>query len=61
MSSPAMARSVVLPIATLGGSALFEAAGKVIEKGKKLAGHLLEAGEPATAQNVWRAIQRARE
>jgi carbon-monoxide dehydrogenase large subunit len=29
----------------LGGSALFEAAGKVIEKGKKLAGHLLEAGE----------------
>ncbi len=29
----------------LGGSALFLAAGKVIEKGKKLAGHLLEAGE----------------
>ena len=29
----------------LGGSALFVAAGKVIEKGKKLAGHLLEAGE----------------
>src|ERR1044071_116698 len=29
----------------LGGSALFEAAGKVIEKGKQLAGHLLEAGE----------------
>ena len=29
----------------LGGSALFMAAGKVIEKGKKLAGHLLEAGE----------------
>jgi carbon-monoxide dehydrogenase large subunit len=29
----------------LGGSALFEAAGKVIEKGKALAGHLLEAGE----------------
>jgi carbon-monoxide dehydrogenase large subunit len=29
----------------LGGSALFEAAGKVIEKGKLLAGHLLEAGE----------------
>ena len=29
----------------LGGSALFEAAGKVIEKGKVLAGHLLEAGE----------------
>jgi carbon-monoxide dehydrogenase large subunit len=31
--------------AVLGGSAVFEAAGKVIEKGKKLAGHLLEAGE----------------
>ncbi len=29
----------------LGGSALFMAAGKVIEKGKKIAGHLLEAGE----------------
>ncbi|HEX9522292.1 MAG TPA: xanthine dehydrogenase family protein molybdopterin-binding subunit [Reyranella sp.] len=29
----------------LGGSALFMAAGKVIEKGKKLAGHMLEAGE----------------
>ncbi|UYN93216.1 MAG: xanthine dehydrogenase family protein molybdopterin-binding subunit [Enhydrobacter sp.] len=29
----------------LGGSALFMAAGKVIEKGRKLAGHLLEAGE----------------
>jgi aerobic carbon-monoxide dehydrogenase large subunit len=29
----------------LGGSALFLAAGKVIEKGKKLAGHLLEASE----------------
>jgi aerobic carbon-monoxide dehydrogenase large subunit len=29
----------------LGGSAVFFAAGKVIEKGKKLAGHLLEAGE----------------
>jgi carbon-monoxide dehydrogenase large subunit len=29
----------------LGGSALFVAAGKVIEKGKKIAGHLLEAGE----------------
>ena len=29
----------------LGGSALFMAAGKVIDKGKKLAGHLLEAGE----------------
>lgn len=29
----------------LGGSALYLAAGKVIEKGKKLAGHLLEAGE----------------
>src|SRR4029079_12232358 len=29
----------------LGGSALFEAAGKVIEKGKTIAGHLLEAGE----------------
>ncbi|MBR2817466.1 MAG: xanthine dehydrogenase family protein molybdopterin-binding subunit [Reyranella sp.] len=29
----------------LGGSALFLAAGKVIEKGRKLAGHLLEAGE----------------
>ncbi len=29
----------------LGGSAVFLAAGKVIEKGKKLAGHLLEAGE----------------
>jgi len=29
----------------LGGSALFLAAGKVIDKGKKLAGHLLEAGE----------------
>ena len=29
----------------LGGSALFMAADKVIEKGKKLAGHLLEAGE----------------
>src|SRR5689334_2420723 len=29
----------------LGGSALFVAAGKVIEKGKVLAGHLLEAGE----------------
>ncbi|MBV8393003.1 MAG: molybdopterin-dependent oxidoreductase, partial [Alphaproteobacteria bacterium] len=29
----------------LGGSALYEAAGKVIEKGKVLAGHLLEAGE----------------
>jgi aerobic carbon-monoxide dehydrogenase large subunit len=29
----------------LGGSALFEAAGKVIDKGKQLAGHLLEAGE----------------
>jgi carbon-monoxide dehydrogenase large subunit len=29
----------------LGGSALYEAAGKVIEKGKRLAGHLLEAGE----------------
>jgi aerobic carbon-monoxide dehydrogenase large subunit len=29
----------------LGGSALFVAAGKVIEKGKRIAGHLLEAGE----------------
>ena len=29
----------------LGGSALHLAAGKVIEKGRKLAGHLLEAGE----------------
>ena len=29
----------------LGGSALFMAAGKVIEKGRKLAGHMLEAGE----------------
>ena len=29
----------------LGGSALFMAAGKVIEKGKRLAGHMLEAGE----------------
>ncbi len=29
----------------LGGSALFMAAGKVIDKGKKIAGHLLEAGE----------------
>jgi carbon-monoxide dehydrogenase large subunit len=29
----------------LGGSALYLAAGKVIEKGKKLAGHMLEAGE----------------
>jgi carbon-monoxide dehydrogenase large subunit len=29
----------------LGGSALFLAAGKVIEKGKRIAGHLLEAGE----------------
>jgi len=29
----------------LGGSALFMAAEKVIEKGKRLAGHLLEAGE----------------
>jgi aerobic carbon-monoxide dehydrogenase large subunit len=29
----------------LGGSAVFFAAGKVIEKGKKLAGHMLEAGE----------------
>jgi aerobic carbon-monoxide dehydrogenase large subunit len=29
----------------LGGSALFMAAGKVIEKGKRLASHLLEAGE----------------
>ncbi|MFZ5781099.1 MAG: xanthine dehydrogenase family protein molybdopterin-binding subunit [Pseudomonadota bacterium] len=29
----------------LGGSALFLAAGKVIEKGRRLAGHLLEAGE----------------
>ena len=29
----------------LGGSALYMAAGKVIEKGKILAGHLLEAGE----------------
>ena len=29
----------------LGGSALYLAADKVIEKGKKLAGHLLEAGE----------------
>ena len=29
----------------LGGSALFVAADKVIEKGKMLAGHLLEAGE----------------
>src|SRR5262249_60953956 len=29
----------------LGGSALYHAAGKVIEKGKVLAGHLLEAGE----------------
>jgi aerobic carbon-monoxide dehydrogenase large subunit len=29
----------------LGGSALFLAADKVIEKGKRLAGHLLEAGE----------------
>ncbi|HTR85766.1 MAG TPA: xanthine dehydrogenase family protein molybdopterin-binding subunit [Reyranella sp.] len=29
----------------LGGSALYMAAGKVIEKGKLLAGHLLEAGE----------------
>jgi carbon-monoxide dehydrogenase large subunit len=29
----------------LGGSALFQAADKVIAKGKKLAGHMLEAGE----------------
>ncbi|WP_421999680.1 xanthine dehydrogenase family protein molybdopterin-binding subunit [Reyranella sp.] len=29
----------------LGGSALYLAAGKVIEKGRRLAGHLLEAGE----------------
>ena len=29
----------------LGGSALYVAADKVIEKGKKIAGHLLEAGE----------------
>jgi carbon-monoxide dehydrogenase large subunit len=29
----------------LGGSALFMAAGKVIEKGKRLAGHMLEASE----------------
>jgi carbon-monoxide dehydrogenase large subunit len=29
----------------LGGSALYEAAGKVIEKGKRLSSHLLEAGE----------------
>src|SRR6185437_11870174 len=29
----------------LGGSALFFAANKVIDKGKKLAGHMLEAGE----------------
>src|SRR5258707_6409092 len=29
----------------LGGSALFVAAGKVIEKGKRLAGHMLEAGQ----------------
>jgi len=29
----------------LGGSALFMAAGKVIDKGKRIAGHLLEAGE----------------
>jgi len=29
----------------LGGSALFLAADKVVEKGKRIAGHLLEAGE----------------
>jgi carbon-monoxide dehydrogenase large subunit len=31
--------------AVLGGSALYMAAGKVIEKGRLLAGHLMEAGE----------------